>query len=103
MPGFSVECHCYENFAVPSHPLIESRLEQIEKTGGNPFLEYSVPEAILKLRQGVGRLIRSTSDKGFVVILDNRILKKKYGKAFIRALPPAPVEVVKFDDLEAEI
>ena len=90
-------------FAVPSHPLIESRLEQIEKIGGNPFLEYSVPEAILKLRQGVGRLIRSTSDKGFVVILDNRILKKKYGKAFIRALPPAPVEVVKFDDLEAEI
>ena len=90
-------------FAVPSHPLIESRLEQIEKIGGNPFLEYSVPEAILKLRQGVGRLIRSTSDKGFVVILDNRILKKKYGKAFIRALPPAPVEVVKFDDLEADI
>ena len=90
-------------FAVPSHPLIESRLEQIEKIGGNPFLEYSVPEAILKLRQGVGRLIRSTSDKGFVVILDNRILKKKYGKAFIRALPLAPVEVVKFDDLEAEI
>lgn len=90
-------------FAVPSHPLIESRLEQIEKIGGNPFLEYSVPEAILKLRQGVGRLIRSTSDKGFVVILDNRILKKKYGKAFIRALPPAPVEIVKFDDLEADI
>ncbi|MEC7223864.1 MAG: ATP-dependent DNA helicase [Verrucomicrobiota bacterium] len=90
-------------FAVPSHPLIESRLEQIEKIGGNPFLEYSVPEAILKLRQGVGRLIRSTTDKGFVVILDNRIIKKKYGKAFLRALPPAPVKVVKFDDLEAEI
>ena len=75
-------------FAVPNHPLIQSRLEQIENSGGNPFLEYSVPEAILKLRQGVGRLIRSASDKGFVVILDNRVLKMKYGKAFIRALPP---------------
>ena len=86
-------------FAVPSHPLIESRLEQIEKVGGNPFLEYSVPEAVLKLRQGVGRLIRSASDKGFVVILDNRILRMKYGKAFIRALPPAPVEVVNYEAL----
>ena len=86
-------------FSVPSHPLIESRLEQIEKVGGNPFLEYSVPEAVLKLRQGVGRLIRSASDKGFVVILDNRILRMKYGKAFIRALPPAPVEVVNYEEL----
>ena len=86
-------------FSVPSHPLIESRLEQIEKVGGNPFLEYSVPEAVLKLRQGVGRLIRSASDKGFVVILDNRILRMKYGKAFIRALPPAPVEAVNYEEL----
>ena len=84
---------------MPSHPLIESRLEQIEKVGGNPFLEYSVPEAVLKLRQGVGRLIRSASDKGFVVILDNRILRMKYGKAFIRALPPAQVEVVNYESL----
>ena len=86
-------------FAVPNHPLIASRLEQIESLGGNPFLEYSVPEAILKLRQGVGRLIRSASDKGFVVILDNRVLKMKYGKAFIRALPPAPVEIIDSSDI----
>lgn len=86
-------------FAVPNHPLIQSRLEQIENLGGNPFLEYSVPEAILKLRQGVGRLIRSASDKGFVVILDNRVLKMKYGKAFIRALPPAPVEIIDSSDI----
>ena len=66
-------------FAVPSHPLIESRFEQIEKMEVT-FLEYSVPEAILKLRQGVGRLIRSTSDKGFVVILDIRILKRNMEK-----------------------
>ena len=81
-------------FAVPDHPLIEAKLEYIEANGGDPFTEYSLPEAILKLRQGVGRLIRTQSDKGIVVILDNRILNKTYGKAFLLALPPCPVEVV---------
>jgi ATP-dependent DNA helicase DinG len=81
-------------FAVPDHPLIEARLELIEANGGDPFAEYSLPEAILKLRQGVGRLIRTRQDKGIVVILDNRVLTKSYGKAFLRALPECPVEVV---------
>jgi len=81
-------------FAVPDHPLIEARLELIEKKGGDPFTEYSLPEAILKLRQGVGRLIRTKTDEGIIVILDNRILSKTYGKAFLQALPHCPVEVV---------
>ncbi len=81
-------------FAVPDHPLTASRLEAIEADGGYPFMEYSVPEAILKLRQGVGRLIRTARDEGFICILDNRILTKRYGKAFLRALPDAPVEVI---------
>lgn len=81
-------------FAVPDHPLTASRLEAIQEAGGNPFMEYSLPEAILKLRQGVGRLIRTTSDEGLVCILDNRILTKRYGKSFLNALPDAPVEVV---------
>jgi ATP-dependent DNA helicase DinG len=81
-------------FAVPDHPLTASRLEAIEAAGGNPFMEYSVPEAILKLRQGVGRLIRTQRDHGLVCILDNRILTKRYGKAFLNALPDAPVEVI---------
>jgi ATP-dependent DNA helicase DinG len=81
-------------FAVPDHPLIEARLELIEAQGGDAFSDYSLPEAILKLRQGVGRLIRTKQDEGIVVILDNRILTKNYGQAFLRALPKCPVEVV---------
>jgi ATP-dependent DNA helicase DinG len=81
-------------FAVPDHPLIEARLEHIEENGGDPFTEYSLPEAILKLRQGVGRLIRTKTDEGIIVILDNRILSKAYGKAFLEALPRCPMEVL---------
>jgi ATP-dependent DNA helicase DinG len=81
-------------FAVPDHPLIEARLEAIEARGGNAFVEFSLPEAILKFRQGVGRLIRSQADTGIVVVLDNRILTKRYGKAFLDALPHCPLEIV---------
>ncbi|MFM8657381.1 MAG: ATP-dependent DNA helicase, partial [Chthoniobacterales bacterium] len=81
-------------FAVPDHPLVEARLEQIEERGGDPFAEYSLPEAILKLRQGVGRLIRTAADEGMVAILDNRIVTKAYGRAFLAALPECPVEII---------
>jgi ATP-dependent DNA helicase DinG len=81
-------------FAVPDHPLIEAKLELIEERGGDPFTEYSLPEAILKLRQGVGRLIRTKSDRGIIVILDNRIITKAYGRAFMQALPKCPVEIL---------
>jgi ATP-dependent DNA helicase DinG len=81
-------------FAVPDHPLTQSRVEAIEASGGNAFMEYSVPEAILKFRQGVGRLIRTAKDVGMIHILDNRILTKRYGKNFLAALPDAPVEEV---------
>ncbi len=81
-------------FAVPDHPLIEARLERIKARGGDAFTEFSLPEAILKFRQGVGRLIRSKTDTGIVVVLDNRILSKPYGRAFLQALPRCPVEKV---------
>ena len=81
-------------FAVPDHPLIEAKLELIEARGGDAFTEYSLPEAILKLRQGVGRLIRTKGDRGIVVILDNRIVTRPYGRAFLKALPECPVKVI---------
>jgi ATP-dependent DNA helicase DinG len=80
-------------FAVPDHPLTQARLEWIDEHGGNSFMDYSLPEAILKLRQGVGRLIRSSEDRGLVVLLDNRVLTKRYGKLFLEAMPEAPVVV----------
>ena len=74
-------------FEVPDKPLIEARLDAIKAEGGNPFGEYSLPEAIIKFKQGFGRLIRSKSDTGIVVVLDKRIATKPYGKQFLDALP----------------
>ncbi|HXG48028.1 MAG TPA: helicase C-terminal domain-containing protein, partial [Methylomirabilota bacterium] len=81
-------------FAVPDHPLIEAKIEAIEARGGNSFAEFSLPEAILKFRQGIGRLIRARTDSGIIVVLDNRILTKRYGQAFLDAAPKCPVEVL---------
>jgi ATP-dependent DNA helicase DinG len=82
-------------FAVPDHPLTQAKCELIIAQGGDAFREFSLPEAILKFRQGVGRLIRTQQDKGIVVILDNRVLTKPYGKAFLAVLPKCPVEIVE--------
>jgi Rad3-related DNA helicase/REP element-mobilizing transposase RayT len=78
-------------FAVPDEPLIEARLEAITRTGGNAFMDYSVPQAVIKLKQGFGRLIRSKTDTGIVAILDSRVKSKRYGKLFLDSLPPCKV------------
>lgn len=82
-------------FAVPDHPLTAAKIEEIEANGGNAFYDYTIPEATIKLRQGVGRLIRTKTDKGMVVILDNRVVTKPYGRSFLQALPPTPIKVIK--------
>ena len=84
-------------FETPGHPLIEARHQEIKQKGGNPFMERSVPEAILRLKQGVGRLIRTGSDEGTVVILDPRILTKQYGRWFLKALPTMPTERIRLN------
>ena len=78
-------------FASPADPIMAARIKRIRKNGGNPFNDYQVPEAVLALKQGLGRLIRHRNDRGIMMIADRRITAKSYGKKFLSSLPPAPV------------
>ncbi len=86
-------------FQVPSEPIQQARAERIATLGGDPFREMSVPQAVLKLRQGFGRLIRSRDDRGAVLILDNRIVTKNYGKRFLTSLPEAAQAIGNTSDV----
>jgi ATP-dependent DNA helicase DinG len=79
-------------FAVPDHPLQQARVERIEEAGGDAFRQLSLPQAVLKLRQGFGRLIRDHDDKGAVAILDPRLVTKRYGRIFLQSLPECAIE-----------
>ena len=74
-------------FAVPSDPLVAARSRFVDENGGNSFFDYSVPQAVISLKQGIGRLIRSTTDRGVIAILDPRLRTKRYGKDFLTSLP----------------
>ncbi len=74
-------------FKVPSDPVVEAIIENMVKEGKNPFMDFQIPESIIKFKQGIGRLIRSKEDKGVITILDARLYKKQYGRLFIEAIP----------------
>jgi predicted DnaQ family exonuclease/DinG family helicase len=90
-------------FAVPSDPLVEAQLERLAEMGEDPFRAYSVPEAVIRLRQGCGRLIRTRRDRGAVVLLDPRVMKTWYGRAFLEALPTETFAAPSAEALAAEL
>lgn len=101
VPGQSLELSIIARlpFAVPTDPLVQARSEKIEREGGNSFMQYSLPEATLRLRQGIGRLIRTTEDVGVAVICDPRILHSRWGKVIANSLPVAPMEYSDYASL----
>lgn len=86
-------------FKVPNDPVTEAIIENIEQRGKNPFTEYQIPEAVIKFKQGIGRLIRSKGDSGNIIILDNRIINKKYGEFFKEAIPTENIQVLNKTDI----
>lgn len=93
VPGETLSCLIIDKlpFEVPSDPVIMARIDQIKNSKGNPFFDFQVPRAVLSLRQGVGRLMRSTADKGLLAVMDIRLFSKGYGKHFIKSLPASPI------------
>ena len=89
MQGEQLSCVIIDRlpFAVPTDPVVAARVKSIDAEGGNAFFQYQVPAAVISLKQGFGRLIRSLHDRGLLVLLDNRILKKAYGRVFVESLP----------------
>ncbi len=93
VPGDALQCVILTRmpFAVPDDPIVEARIEEINREGGNAFFEYQVPEAVMQFRQGFGRLIRKTDDIGVVAVLDSRIITKAYGRQFLASVPECTV------------
>ena len=86
-------------FAVPTDPIVQARMKAIEEEGGKPFFDYQVPSAVITLKQGFGRLIRSLEDRGVLVLLDPRIRTQRYGQIFLKSLPPYRV-TTQIEDVE---
>ncbi|MBM9605515.1 ATP-dependent DNA helicase [Desulfopila inferna] len=93
VPGPSLSCVIIDKlpFEVPSDPVLQARIAAVREAGGNPFFDFQIPRAILTLRQGVGRLMRASDDRGLLAIMDPRLYSKGYGRIFLASLPPSPV------------
>ena len=90
---------CRLPFSTPGDPVLEARCEAVQKRGGNPFMELSLPQAVMKFKQGFGRLMRRSADHGVVVVLDGRLLKKKYGQLFLHSLPETRTSFNDFENI----
>ncbi|MCL2410986.1 MAG: ATP-dependent DNA helicase DinG [Treponema sp.] len=94
---------CRLPFRTPGEPVHEARREAVEKKGGNPFMELSLPQSVMKFKQGFGRLMRRSADKGIVVVLDGRILKKTYGRLFLESLPETKRSFSSFNNIVNDV
>ena len=94
---------CRLPFRTPGDPVFEARREAVQKRGGNPFMELSLPQAVMKFKQGFGRLMRRSADNGVVVVLDGRLLKKSYGRLFLESLPETKVSFSSFSNISNDI
>lgn len=101
IPGEDLSCLIIVRlpFSSPDEPVTEAKSEMIKKQGGNPFSAYSLPEAIIRFKQGFGRLIRTESDKGIVIVFDRRIVTTRYGKAFLQSIPQVKIKKYSLDDM----
>ena len=101
IPGEALSCLAIVRlpFWPPNHPMVEARNEQIKERKGNPFMELSVPQAVIRFKQGFGRLVRTQHDKGVVIVFDKRMIESRYGKYFLRSLPDTPVHTRPMHEL----
>ncbi|GAB4321023.1 MAG: hypothetical protein Kow0059_15520 [Candidatus Sumerlaeia bacterium] len=105
VPGDALQCVVITRlpFRVPTEPIWQARIEELEREERDAFMELTVPLAVMKFRQGFGRLIRRRDDRGVVLVLDNRVIHKRYGQVFLRSLPPCPVIRKPFAEIAAQI
>lgn len=101
IPGDALSCLAIVRlpFWPPNHPVVEARSEQIKERKGNPFMELSVPQAVIRFKQGFGRLVRTQRDKGIVIVFDKRIVESRYGKYFLNSLPDTPLYLRPMQEL----
>jgi ATP-dependent DNA helicase DinG len=103
-PGRTLECVILTRlpFRVPTEPVIRARSQRIREQGGDPFPEYQLPLAVIKLKQGIGRLIRNTTDRGIIAIFDRRVVTKSYGRSFLDSLPETGMVQGTMEELLSE-